>query len=241
MGIDAAFSHGTAARLLGVPLPFRLEREPRIHIAVRPPRRAPRVDGIVGHQLDLGSDHIVRRCSFPVTSPERTWCDLAVVLSARELVAVGDFLIARNRPLTSRDRLGAIVRQWSGRRGAAKLVAALGLLSERAESPPESILRVMLVEAGLPRLDVNLDLRDGSGAFLARPDLRFPDYRLIVEYEGDGHRADRQQWRSDFGRTARLQVFGEEVLRVGAADLRDEAALLAVVRALLIRRGWRQP
>ncbi|WP_205244995.1 hypothetical protein [Leifsonia tongyongensis] len=96
----------------------------------------------------------------------------------------------------------------------------------------------MFVEAGLPGLDVNVELRDASGRFVARPDLRFPEYRLVVEYEGDGHRTDREQWRRDFGRTARLQVLGEEVLRVGAADLADEPQLLATVRALLARQGW---
>lgn len=238
MPAGSVFSHGTAALLLGMPAPVRVERERALHVAVTPPRRAPRVDGITGHQLDLCESEITVVRGLPVTTPERTWCDLAPVLSVRELVALGDFLIARTRPLTSRGKLRESVTRRRRGRGVAKLSAALALLNERSESPQESLLRTMFVEAGLPGLDVNVELRDASGRFVARPDLRFPEYRLVVEYEGDGHRTDREQWRRDFGRTARLQVLGEEVLRVGAADLADEPQLLATVRALLARQGW---
>ena len=238
---ESAFSHGTAALLLGLPVPIRIKRESAIHVAVRPPRRAPRVDGVTGHQLDLPDSDVRLISGLPVTGPARTWCDLAPALSLRELVAAGDFLIARNSPLCSREGLDdAIMRRGRGR-GVAKLSGAFALLCERSESPQESILRVMFTEAGLPRLDANVDLRDGSGRFIARPDLRFPEYRLVVEYDGDGHRTDREQWRNDFGRIARLQVFGEEVLRVGASDIKDERQLLIIVRALLARQGWREP
>ncbi len=241
MPSGSAFSHGTAALLLGIPVPVRIKRERLIHVAVRPPRRAPRVDGVSGHQLDLRTSDVLLCRGVPVTSPARTWCDLAFSLSLPELVAVGDFLIARRRRLNSREELLAAVERRGRGRGVAKLRMALRLLSDRSESFPESILRMLFVDAGLPPVDVNVDLRDASGRFVARPDLRFPDFRLVVEYDGDGHRADRAQWRRDFGRIARLQVLGEEVLRVGADDLEDETELLRVVRVLLARQGWRGP
>lgn len=232
----SVFSHSTAALLAGVPLPIRIERESALHVAVLPPQRAPRVDGITGHQLDLRASEVMMIRGLRVTTPERTWCDLGAVLSVRELVAAGDFLIGRERPISSREKLSESVARRGRGRGVANLAKALALLNERSESPQESLLRTIFVQAGLPRLDVNIDVRDGCGRFVARPDLRFPDHRLVVEYEGDGHRTDRKQWRDDFGRIARLQVLGEEVLRVGAADVADEARLLAVVRALLARQ-----
>ena len=99
----------------------------------------------------------------------------------------------------------------------------------------------MLVEAGLPRLDVNVDLGTARA-----PSSRDPTYVFPTTASSSNTRAMdiapiASNGARDFGRTARLQVFGEEVLRVGAADLRDEPARLAVVRALSIRRGWRQP
>ena len=232
------FSHGTAARLIGIPVPVGMLHDRLLHVSVPPPNRASKARGIIGHQLRLTESEKDVVGGLPVTSPERTWCDLASAMSVRELVAAGDFLIARKRPIATRARLAAAARSRRGRPGAPRLLEALSLLSERAESPPESLLRVMLIEAGLPNLDVNVDLRDTHGRFVARPDLRFPDYRLIVEYEGDGHRTERKQWRTDITRTARLQVLGEEVLRVAADDLADERRLVDVVSTLLTRRGW---
>lgn len=235
----AVFSHATAAQLIGIPIPIRMLRDHRLHVSVRPPARASKARKIVGHQLDLAESETFRVGGMTATSPERTWCDLALSLSVRELVAAGDFLLARRRPLTTRERLAGAVARRNGRRGAPRLHAALPLLSDRSESAPESILRVMFIDAGLPRLDVNVDLRDPAGRFLARPDLRFPDYRLIIEYEGDGHRTDRAQWRKDITRTSRLQAFGEEVFRVAADDLAQDPGLIQQVSAVLRRRGWR--
>ncbi len=234
----AVFSHGTAAQLVGMPLPFRVIDDRRLHVSVPPPRRASRALGIVGHQLHLTSNEIGCSGGLPVTSAERTWCDLGALLSVRELVVAGDFLLGTGRALTTRERLAHCIAGWRGRPGVAKLRRAIALLDGRSESPQESILRVILSEAGLPRMDINVDVFDSAGAFVARPDVRFPDYRLVVEYEGDGHRTDRSQWRKDFGRTAGMQVLGEEVLRVGADDIANEKLLIRRIRTLLIQRGW---
>jgi very-short-patch-repair endonuclease len=87
-------------------------------------------------------------------------------------------------------------------------------------------------------MDINVDLRDGRGRFLARPDIRFPEYRVVVEYEGDGHRTDRAQWNRDLIRTAALFEAGEHVIRIGAAQLHRPAVFLKQLRAALVARGW---
>ena len=193
---------------------------------------------MVGHQLRLRPDEIGAVTGLRVTSAVRTWCDLGSSLTVRELVVAGDFLVSRHRPLASIGMLASAVEARRRRRGAPRLFSALPLLDERSESPAESIVRTVLVQAGLPQMDVNVDLYDAHGRFLARPDIRFPGYRLIVEYEGDGHRTDRQQWRKDFRRTAQLQLAGETVLRVGADHLADEILLVGDVAGMLRSLGW---
>ncbi len=235
---NAVFSHQTAARLIGLPLPFRAVDDSRLHVAVPPPSRAVRVVGAVGHQLRLAPQDTGVAARLPVTSPVRTWCDLGSILTVRELVVVGDFLISRRNPLATIGMLASAAETRRGRRGGPRLVAAVPLLNERTESPAESIVRTVLAQAGLPAMDVNVDFYAPPGCFLARPDIRFPEYRLIVEYEGDGHRTDRGQWRKDFRRTARLQLAGETVLRVGADHLADEALLIGDVSGLLRTLGW---
>jgi very-short-patch-repair endonuclease len=251
MPTGGAFSHTTAAILLGLPLPLRLARAETLHLSVARPRRTPRIRGVVGHQLTLrdgdgdgngngdgdggGDGDVVTAAGFRVTSPVRTWCDLAPHLSISESVAVGDAIVHWRTPRASVADLVSAAAALRGRPGASVALAASGLLHERAESPQESELRVML-QGGLPRLDVNVDLHDVHGGFVARPDLRFPDFRVIVEYEGDHHRTARRQWRRDLKRTIELQGMGETVLRLGADDLRP--SVVEVVGSVLRQRGW---
>ena len=58
---------------------------------------------------------------------------------------------------------------WSpGVRRAREL---LSLLDPRAESPMESYLRLLLIDAGLPRPEANANVCNADGEFLARADL----------------------------------------------------------------------
>ncbi len=51
---DQAFSHATAAHLLGVPLPVRLERDRRVHVTTIGTDQALRVRGTIGHRTRQG-------------------------------------------------------------------------------------------------------------------------------------------------------------------------------------------
>jgi very-short-patch-repair endonuclease len=52
----------------------------------------------------------------------------------------------------------------------------------------ETRLRWVLLQADLPRPEVQTDLHDPDGRFVGRADLYFPAARLIVEYDGGNHR-----------------------------------------------------
>ena len=105
------------------------------------------------------------------------------------------------------------------------------LADPRAESQPESRLRVLLALAGLFPA-VQYTVRDDSGDFVARVDLAFVDQRVAIEYDGVWH-GERRQFARDRRRLNRLVAAGWTVLHVTAEDLRDPAALLARIRALL--------
>jgi hypothetical protein len=233
---DAVLSHSTAARMLGLPIPWPLQDE--LHLTVVPPSRPPRITGVHSHCSTLGARDVTRANGMLVTAPSRTWADLSQTFTVRELVALGDAIIHWRSRRSTLEQLRASGCS-SGTRGAARARHALGLMHERSESPQESLMRVILAEAGLPPPDVNVDLRGPDGRFLARPDLRFPEQGVIVEYEGDHHRVERAQWHRDLVRTTGLQAMGEEVVRVGSAHLRAEKSLVALVYRALARRGWR--
>jgi hypothetical protein len=232
----AVFSHSTAALLMGAPLPLREELAPELHIAVPPPHRAPHARGIRGHRLSLVSGDI-RECNgLRQTTPARTWCDLATQLELLDLVAVGDFLLHGLYPLATRDELAVMVARFKGRRGCALLAEALPLLDGRAESPPESHLRVILVRAGLPPSRINHEIVMTDGGTDVRTDLHYDAANVHVEYQGDYHRS-RHQWRGDMTRRTRLEARGGHVLEINADDLRDPGELVDRVRMLLHRRS----
>lgn len=238
MPANAFFSHETAARLWGIPVPGPAEalRTP-VHIAIPDPARAPHATGIRGHRLQIDDHEVTTKFGLRVTTPTRTWLDLAH-LRLPDLVAAGDFVIHRRAPLASLADLDAALRRRRNPRGIRNLHRALHLLDDAAESPPESVLRTVIVLSGLPRPQANVEIRDGRGRFVARGDLVFARERVIVEYQGDYHRA-RDQWRADLTRRSRLEALGWRVVEVGADDLRDPADLVYRLRQLLVPRGAR--
>lgn len=235
----AFFSHNTAALLMGVPLPYALEEDERLHIGIAAPARAPHATGIAGHQLHLTAREIITVDGLPATNAARTWCDLASMLSLHDLVAAGDFLLRRRLPLTTLSELQRLSRSYSGRRSMTTIPEALPLLSNRSESRPESRLRVILAQAGLPHPRVNHEIvltEDGS---FVRTDLAFDTLRVLIEYQGDYHRKVQGQWRKDMTRRSRLEAQNWIVIELNADDLRDPDELAGRIRLILQRRGWR--
>ncbi|WP_133163707.1 DUF559 domain-containing protein [Cryobacterium zongtaii] len=193
---------------------------------------------VVGHRLRLPPDDLVERGVLVLTGPARTWLDLAAVLTLGELVAIGDYLLYWESPIVTRGELSAAIEGFSGRRGLKRARAALPLLRTRSESPRESMLRVIIVLAGLPEPECNYNVFDEQARFLARGDLVYPEYKLLLEYQGDHHRTDRAQWRSDIRRVGRLEDHGWQVLQFTDDDLNDPTALVARIRRRLTQRGW---
>jgi very-short-patch-repair endonuclease len=167
-----------------------------------------------------------------VTSPVCTWLDLAALLGPDELVVLGD--AAWRAPAFGRD-VDARLAAASGRRGVRNARAARARLRQGVDSPQESRLRLVVGDAALPEPDVNVDVYDGTGAWLARPDLSWPRQRVAVEDEGDHRRTNQAQWRRDIGRDAALQAAGWAVLRVTASDLQQPDRIVARIRAALTR------
>jgi len=230
-------SHQTAALLHGLPLPGWLASDPRIHVTVPAGTRAPQMVGVVGHELRHELLHADVVDGIPVTSPLQTWIDLGPVLPLGALVAVADALCGGERPNFVPDDLRQATLPLAGRRGVRRLRAAAALARARVESPKETETRLLLVDAGLPEPVVNYTITDADGNFIARVDLAWLLHRACVEYEGDGHRTDRAQFRKDITRRERLEDLGWRVIRLTDDDLRDGGLeFLRRVRAALQAR-----
>lgn len=235
----AVISDVSAAQLWELPLPPWVRDDSDIHVTYPSGRRAPDAEGVVGHQRRIADAEVVSLAGTRVTSLARTWCDLAAHLSLPDLVAVGDQLISNRAPKLDIADLERAVDQRVSRRGIQNLRAALKLLDPCSESRPESLMRLAVVFAGLPPVLANVDLRDSRGRFVARPDLQFADWPLVLEYDGDQHRTDQRQWRRDVGRLSAIEDLGIQVIRATADDLPDFPRVIASCRRRLHVLGWR--
>lgn len=231
LGEHAFVCGPTAALLWGAPLDLRWEKRTTIDVAVEAPARAPHAAGLAGRSLRLGAGDILAGRRGRLTSPARTWCDLGALLPLADLVAVGDFLL--HAELVDAPGLAAAVDHYPGRRGLRALRQAVPLLDGRAESRPESLVRVALVLDGIAGVEANVVLRDERGAFLARVDLCIAWARVVIEYHGDYHRVEKGRWRRDRARMGRLRAAGWHVIELTADDLSDLPAVLAQVREAL--------
>lgn len=231
----AALCGPTAALLLGLPIPLRLEREVRLHLLVDRTSPRPHRRDLVVHQSSLVDDEVVQHGSVLVTNEARTYIDLAASVRRADLAAVGDVMLTRGFTVASVLRMIERRNRYPG-----KVLArtTLDWLDPAAESPQESRLRVNLREAGLPRPRVNAVIRDGAGQPVARGDLVFDEAMLVVEYDGNDHLTPERQ-RRDAERRANLQALGWMVLELNRFDLADPRRAIAKVRSALLARGVR--
>jgi len=109
----------------------------------------------------------------------------------------------------------------------------LGSLAEPAESPMETRLRWLLLQAGLPRPEVQSELRNTEGRFVGRADLHYQAARLVIEYDGANH---RERLVEDDRRQNLLIDAGFRVLRFTATDVHHRAEVVAAqVRNALVK------
>ena len=227
------FSHVTAASLYGMPLPARTQADLTLHVTVIAPRPAPRMRGVIGHQLATFPTDLAEINGMPVSSPLETWLRLAPHLPLDDLVAVGDFLVKRQRPLTDLPTLAEAVDRAAGWRGSKRLRQALMLIRPGTDSPQETALRLLLARAGLPEPAINHRIVDTRGRFLALGDLVFPDHRVVVEYDGEHHFATPEQGYRDIDRIERLVDSGWRVIRFNRSHLARGEWMAAKVRQAL--------
>ncbi|HUX68975.1 MAG TPA: hypothetical protein VMV41_00530 [Cellulomonadaceae bacterium] len=172
---------------------------------------------------------------IPVTTPVRTAFDLARLWWPPAAVAAMDRLLHLGAVDLAEVQAMALVRhRWRGRPSALQV---LEKSDAGAASPQASALRLLWLDAGLPRPRCNPVIRDSRGTFVARVDLLDPDVGVVGAYDG-AHHADAARRGSDARREQALEGLGLAVVRATAADVATEAASTAWQRRL--RRAYRR-
>ncbi|HEV7171587.1 hypothetical protein [Pedococcus sp.] len=225
---DCAFSHCTAATLLGLPLP-RSHEHPRLHV-MRPTSRNPVARPQMHAHLGLESRETVRVEGLRVVSAADTWVDLASLLGVEDLVVLGDSVARR---AGSVDPLRAAVTRRGRVRGVRALREALDWIRVGSDSPMETRSRLLFVRHGLPEPELNVTVmaRDGSG-FLCRSDFVWRHQRVIGEYQGEHHFGSYERGDDDIARRLLAEDDGWKYVEITRSDVFHPARRHGLVQRL---------
>lgn len=175
--------------------------------------------------LDGETQH---RRGMALTTVERTAFDLGRHGPLTQAVARLDAL--GNATGFRVDAVADLARRHRHTRGLRQLEAALGLVDAGAQSPKESWLRLLLINAGFPRPQTQIPVLGEDGYPKYFLDMGWPDSMLAVEYDGDHHRTDRPQFVKDAERLEYIRQVGWTHIRV-LAEHRGYDVIRRVQRA----------
>ncbi|MGY1805327.1 DUF559 domain-containing protein [Blastococcus sp. SYSU D00922] len=224
---NAVVSHVTAAAIWGLAIPLQADDE-RVHLTVATGSAVRARSDRAIHRSPLVADEVSERLGVRLTTPQRTWRDLAMVLAPPALLAVTDQVLAR---WCTRAQLRAQLDLRPSGRGAARARAVLPVGDRGSDSPMESVLRWLLHAAGVPAPVLQHEIRTPDGRFFA--DFAWPELKVLVEFDGDHHR-ERKTFVDDVRRQNALVAAGWTILRFTSADVigRPDDVVARIKRAL---------
>jgi hypothetical protein len=202
----------TAAWVLGVDV--RREADLDVHVGFAEGRRIRKRPGLEVCQETLDESDWCVIDGVRVTTPLRTAFDCLRWLRGAERVVVADALT--HAELVSLEELRAYFASKRRLRNLRIGGALLDSVEPKSESPMETRTRVILLASGLPRPEAQWEIRTPSGDFVARADLAYPEYKVVVEYDGAWHWKQR---RADDRRRAAMRALGWDVLVYDADDI----------------------
>ncbi|MGC4111941.1 MAG: hypothetical protein QM747_16305 [Nocardioides sp.] len=196
----ALFTHLTAARLYSWQLP-RLPQSVPVFSASESDRSRPQRPGLLHSRLVRPTSPTLIH-GLPVDLPEEILLRAARDLGLLDLLILVDS--ARRHGHLDRRRLADVVA--SRRPGVRMLRKALSLSDERADSGPETLLRIFHVVMDVP-VTPQARLYDEHGSLVGQADLLVVGTNRLHEYDGEVHRG-RQQHRVDLRRDRALSGAG---------------------------------
>lgn len=222
--------HGrSAATLRGVAL---ARASDPVEVLLPPEVRVTRTSGVAVWRTVLQPAESTTWGEGRIATPARTALDLLLQRPLPDGVADLDAVVRAG--LVPLDVVCDLVAARSDR-GIVRARRAVELADPRAESRPESRVRVRLVLAGLrPEVQYWISGRLGR---IARVDLAFPEQKVAVEYDGSWR--DGELWALHRDRERLNLVHAEEweVVFVTAPLLAEHERMVRTVDSALARRS----
>lgn len=245
LAADQRFGGRTAARIWRMPVPSTWEKDETLHVFVPTSGSRPRTAGVTGLRLAAERLTLHRIDDVPVLDPVATLFSCAKGLTKLEAVTLIDSILTTatnypglrlSRPHVTIEDIAERLDVWNRFPGCGTIREALALASYDVESPKETETRLLMRTCGLPEPVVQYRVLNGL-MFVARTDLAYPELKIAIEYEGDGHRTSAEQWRRDIRRQRELEALGWIVIRLTQDDLNDADALIRRIRGAIASRS----
>jgi very-short-patch-repair endonuclease len=201
--LGGVVSHASAAQIIGIAL---VHPPDRIHVTVRHgSARREQPEGVVVHQtrrwlegdIDLGT-----------TSALRTVLDCATTMPFAEALAVADSALSHRFMEKEGLMEAARARPGAGRQRRLRVADAA---DRRADNPFESVLRAILLDAGLTTFEPQGEIL--LGRRLVRPDLVDHAARIVIEADSFAFHGAPDDLERDCERYDALTAAGWTVLR----------------------------
>ena len=191
--------------------------------------------GVVIRSYDLDAREVSVRNGIRITTPERTAFDIGRSMSVNLSIPILDAL-SHATSFKVADVV-SLAAARPGSRGIRRLRSVLKLVDGGAESLQESRVRLLLVAAGLPPPETQIEFTDEFGMARIRVDMGWREWRVAVEYDGVQHWSDRYQRSWDIDRIAMLEAMGWAVVRISAEILARPEVIIERVRNKLRAAG----
>lgn len=179
--------------------------------------------GLLVHRDRIAPGELRTVGDVTVTYPIRTAFDLARRLELVEAVVAVDRLA--NQCRFNPDLLLHFLVHYRRARGNNRVCEVLAHAERYSGSPMETRLRMLLVQAGLPRPKAQWVVQDPVARTAVWLDLAYPQLRIGIEYDGDEHTRPDQVLR-DIGRGTRLLDRDWLIYRYTKNEIRTQGQLI---------------
>jgi len=216
VGGDTVACLDTAAALYG----FGVEESGSVHV-LDPGYRLRPTRGLVVHQRKGAPLQLIsgRRATSPA------WTAVEVARQVRRPRALATLDAAVHSGWVSPADIAETIDRQRGRRGIVSVRNLLPMVDGRAESAMESEARLVMLDHGLPRPELQYLIRGRNGESW-RVDFAWPEAMVAAEYDSVQWHAGRSEMLRDKVRFAGVQELGWTVIPIVVDDVRRHPARL---------------
>ncbi|HJF12124.1 hypothetical protein [Corynebacterium falsenii] len=219
---NLVFTCITALKLSAVELPWCNLPQDEFHILASSDNKRSHVSSarfmVWTHSIEAMQSITIDDRKIWFTDPITTWAIMAKFLSQDEVIVLADAICRakpQGIPLQKQDFTDYLTmdERFIGKR---KCRDAMPFIGTPLDSSMEMRCVIALLRFGLPRPETGYPIVITALNRTVHVDMAYPEFHVIIEYDGDAHRLDKAQHRWDERKREALRAMGYTVIVVFA-------------------------